>query len=94
MPLLSVLLSVGFLGSGRESRDLTPLCITATLSARLPPWVIRYRCAWRPLRAMSAVPRKPTLGSSTVSVVTGQKRTRALQQSTADLRQVLPDFRQ
>ena len=27
---------------------------------------------WCPLRAMSAVPRKPTLGSSGVSVVTGQ----------------------
>ncbi len=29
------LLSIGFLVSGRESRDLTPLCITAILSARL-----------------------------------------------------------
>jgi hypothetical protein len=36
-------------------------------------------------RDVSAVPRKPTLGSSAVSVVTGQKQNHALQQSRGKL---------
>jgi hypothetical protein len=49
--------------------------VTPEQAASCPLRVIRYRFVWCPLRAMSAVPRKPTLGSSTITIAMGHKPT-------------------
>ena len=63
-------------GPDTEAQDQSPPSLTSDLQHTAGPYkrVIRYRFVWCPLRAMSAVPRKPTLGSTAISAAMGHRR--------------------